>query len=278
MWGQLKANEGFDCNLLDWIRDHRAGMKFDDVGVMQTLTLGRKRYLELAEVVFDFWVQAMTPGEGRRARYWSKEKNWEKGMLAQVEDDLAEMWASVRGRDWFERKCGPALRQLIEPLRQKLSSLVRDTAIALIDAAEAKRQLALLQEQSQQQQSPDTGSGMLEAVSSRAVSPASSPAAAAAASGPSSPNAPGEATPKIEQTQAAHSARRPQKQKIKQFMADCEIKTMAAAAKALSVGLDILKSISRGDDRHADDTEKRVLNTMAELRAEFRANKNKPRP
>jgi hypothetical protein len=75
-----------------------------------------------------------------------------------------------------------------------------------------------------------------------------------------------------------HSARRPRKQEIKGFMGELDIKTMPDAAKVLSVGIDTLKSIARGGDRHSDDTEKCVLNKMAELRAEFRANKNKPRP
>jgi hypothetical protein len=162
MWEKLKADKGFDCDFLDWVRDRRelAGMMhYDDVGVGEVVNLGIELYVQIGALTFRFRVGmlATLPPEDP----WSKNETWEKGIEAQMWDWLEEMWAE-RG-DWLERRCGPTLRRSLEPFRQNLSGLVRDTAIGLIDAVEADQQLALLQNQlkSQEQQQANPPNALL---------------------------------------------------------------------------------------------------------------------
>jgi hypothetical protein len=150
MWGQLKADEGFNCDLQDWVRERRQRFQMRDfkaVGISETLTLGYKRYKQISEEeeVFEYRVRAVAtlPSDD----YWSRDENWEQAIAAQVEDELEEMWR-YRGY-WFEHMCRPVLRSTFEELRKEISSLVLDTAGGLIDILEAKRQLALPREQPQ---------------------------------------------------------------------------------------------------------------------------------
>src|SRR5215472_6265618 len=105
MWEKLKADKGFDCDFLDWVRDRReqAGMiRFDDVGVVEVLNLGLELYALIGEGAFPFRVRALS--DRLSDNYWADNKNWERESEAQVFDWLAEMCAE-RG-DWLERKCG----------------------------------------------------------------------------------------------------------------------------------------------------------------------------
>jgi hypothetical protein len=180
---------------------------YDDVGVGEVVNLGIELYTLIGAETFRFrvGVLATLPPEDP----WSQNETWEKGIEAQVWDWLEEMCAE-RGGDWFERKCGPTLRRSLEPFRQNLSGLVRDTAIGLINAAEAEQQLALLQEQ-QEPVNPelrkppvpaDTAGGTEPGASAESASPVPGPAEIPAAPPPAQP------TPKPEEQAGGKSKTR----------------------------------------------------------------------
>jgi hypothetical protein len=146
MWGQLKADAGFDCNLLDWVNRERAQRQLppirdfcdqaskdsDDVGVMQTLTLGIKYYRLINKVVSEYRSEAALPPEDE----WSKDETRAEGIAAQVEDDLDEMWRP-RPR-WFDERCRPILRAVLEDLRKRITCQARGTAIDFASDPAAK--------------------------------------------------------------------------------------------------------------------------------------------